>query len=429
MPSSVPPASPHAAAARPDFAVLIIILGLLLGLQPLATDMYLPALPLIQQGFAAHVSQTQLTLTGFLLAFGCSQVVWGPLSDRLGRRPILLAGLIGYAGGALGCASAQSMDALIAWRALQGAALGAGVMCARAVVRDLYAPHMGAQVMSKALTGLGVLAFLSPVSGSLLVDWLGWRSTMLVQALIGCTVWLLVALRFGESIPERNPQALRPGHLLRTWSSILRHPTFQAYNLLTCFTYAGLFTNLAASSFTYLNVLGVSRPHYGLMMGGNALCYIAGTFLCRRLLRSMSVQRTVAIAGALTLAAGTAMGLAALADVRSIWVYALPFCLYQVAHGIHMPCGQSNAVAPFPQAAGTASALNGFVMMLMAFAMGHWLGLQLDADSPAPLALGVWFWSACTALTAWTLVRRFGLQRAAAAPLRHGRLVKATSED
>ncbi|MPN50920.1 hypothetical protein SDC9_198560 [bioreactor metagenome] len=105
------------------------------------------------------------------------------------------------------------------------------------------------------------------------------------------------------------------------------------------------------------------------------------------------------------------MGLAALADLRSIWAYALPFCLYQIAHGIHMPCGQSNAIAPFPQAAGTASAINGLVMMLMAFAMGHWLGLNLDADSTMPLAFGIWFWSACTAITAWTLVQRFGISK------------------
>lgn len=409
------PASPDSPALQApqapssdSAALTVIMLGLLLGLQPLATDLYLPALPQIQHGFAAHVSQMQLTLTGFLLAFGCSQLIWGPLSDRWGRRPILLIGLAGYAAAALGCAGAQSMGSLIAWRSLQGAALGAGVMCARAVVRDLYAPHMGAQVMSKALTGLGLLAFLSPVSGSLLVGWLGWRSTMLAQAAMGCVAWLLVALRFQESIARRNRSALQLPHLLATWVRILRHPTFQAYNLLTGFTYAGLFTNLAASSFTYINVLGMERTHYGLMMGFNALCYIGGTFLCRRLLRSLSVQRTVAIAGALSLAAGSAIGLAALAELRSIWAYALPFCIFQMAHGIHMPCGQSQAVAPFPQAAGTASALNGFVMMLMAFGMGHWLGLHLDAASPAPLALGVWFWSVCTALTAWTLVYRFG---------------------
>ena len=252
------------AKSAPESAVFVILtLGLLLGLQPLATDLYLPALPQLQQGFGAHVSQAQLTLTGFLLAFGCSQILWGPLSDRLGRRPILLLGISGYVIAALGCASAQSMEALIAWRSLQGAALGAGVMCARAVVRDLYAPHMGAQVMSKALTGLGVLAFLAPISGSLLVGWLGWRSTMLAQAFMGGLAWLLVVLRFRESIPQRNPQALQAGNLLRTWSRIVRNPMFQAYNLLTCFSYAGLFTNLAASSFTYINVLHMERTQYG----------------------------------------------------------------------------------------------------------------------------------------------------------------------
>jgi DHA1 family bicyclomycin/chloramphenicol resistance-like MFS transporter len=246
-----------------------------------------------------------------------------------------------------------------------------------------------------------VLAFLAPISGSLLVGWLGWRSTMLAQAFMGCLAWLLVVLRFRESIPQRNPQALQAGNLLRTWSRIVRNPMFQAYNLLTCFSYAGLFTNLAASSFTYINVLHMERTQYGLMLGGNALCYIAGTFACRRLLRSMSVQRAVAVAGVLSLTAGSIMGLAALADLRSIWAYALPFCLYQIAHGIHMPCGQSNAIAPFPQAAGTASAINGLVMMLMAFAMGHWLGLNLDADSTMPLAFGIWFWSAWSRHGRW----------------------------
>ena len=408
--TSAPPQPAAAPAPGPGMSptTLVVLLALLLGLQPVTTDLYLPALPALTEGFAATMGQAQLTLAALLLAFGVSQLVWGPLSDRFGRRPVLLVGLSAYVLGALGCALAPSMGMLIVWRIVQGAAMGAAIMCARAVVRDLYAPHLGAQVMSKALTGLGVLAFLAPVSGGLLVGWLGWRSTMLAQALMGGLALLLVALRFAESIPRRNPQALQPGNLLRTWARIVRNPMFQAYSLLTCFSYAGLFTQLAASSFTYLNVQGMSRTHYGLMMGCNALCYIAGTFACRRLLRRMSVQHTVAIAGLLSLTAGTLLGLASLSGLRSIWAYALPFGLYQIAHGIHMPCGQSNAVAPFPQAAGTASAVNGFVMMLIAFATGHWLGQSLNASSTAPMALGIWFWSACTALTAWTLVQRFG---------------------
>ncbi|WP_280189789.1 multidrug effflux MFS transporter [Delftia sp. PS-11] len=388
--------------------LIVVLLGLVLGLQPLATDLYLPALPSIQGAFTAQVAQVQLTLTAFLLAFGCSQLAWGPLSDRFGRRPILMTGMAMYALGALGCSSAESMEALIAWRTLQGAALGAGVTCARAMVRDLFAPHLGAQVMSKALTGLGVLAFLSPISGSLLVNALGWRSTMLAQALMGVLAFALVALRFTESLARTNPAALQPLALARNWATIVRHPSFQAYQLLTCCTYAGLFTHLAASSFIYIQVLGVSRTGYGVLLGSNALCYIAGTFLCRWLLQRMDVQRTVQLAGLASLLSATAIGIAALAESRSLWAYALPFYVFQIAHGVHMPCGQSNAIAPFPQSAGTASALNGFTMMLIAFAMGHWLGLNLDGQSTRPMAFGIWFWGVCTALVAWVLVRRHG---------------------
>ena len=134
------PLSPAAAQAQPAMSpvLVVVLLGLLLGLQPLATDLYLPALPSIQAAFSTQVSQVQLTLTAFLLAFGCSQLAWGPLSDRFGRRPILLAGMSIYVLAALGSASAETMESLIAWRALQGASLGAGVMCARAMVRDLF---------------------------------------------------------------------------------------------------------------------------------------------------------------------------------------------------------------------------------------------------------------------------------------------------
>jgi DHA1 family bicyclomycin/chloramphenicol resistance-like MFS transporter len=124
---------------------------------------------------------------------------------------------------------------------------------------------------------------------------------------------------------------------------------FQAYNLLTCFSYAGLFTNLAASSFTYINVLHMERTHYGLMLGGNALCYIAGTFACRRLLRSMGVRRAVAVAGVLSLTAGSIMGLAALADLRSIWAYALPFASTRSPTAFTCPADKAMPSRPSPR--------------------------------------------------------------------------------
>jgi len=388
-------------------AVIVLLLSLLLGLQPITTDLYLPALPVLTAGFAAPMQQAQLTLTALLLAFGVSQLVWGPLSDRFGRRPILLIGLSAYVLSAIGSALAPSMVALIVWRTVQGAAMGAAVMCARAIVRDLYAPLQGARVMSKGLSGLGVIAFLSAPLGGLLTEAFNWRIALLALAVFGAVCLGLIAWRFDETLQRKNPAALQTSTLLATWSSILRQPTFLAFSALSAASYGGLFTFLAASSFVFMNVLGLSKTQYGALMALNSMGYIGGTFLCRQWLPRFGVRRSLKWAGVLSLAGGTLMAVLSLAGLQNVWAIMLPQLLFIVAHGIHQPCGQSGAVGPFPHAAGAASAVNGFLMMLAAFAMGSWLGTHMDG-TVLPLTLGVWFWSALIALTAWTLVQWHG---------------------
>ncbi len=399
--------NPRPPEARPRMSppLVILVLSLLLGLQPITTDLYLPALPAITDSLGAPVSQAQLTLSALLLAFGISQLVWGPLSDRFGRRPVLLVGLAAYTVAAVASAFAPSMTMLIVWRAVQGAAMGAPVMCARAIVRDLYAPEFGARMISKGLSGLGVLACLSAPMGSLLAQFLGWRAALLALAVAGALTLALIALRFEETVRAPNPDALRAGNLVRTWSAILRHHTFWSFALLAAATYGGLFTFLAASSFVLIKVLGVSNAIYGVLMFSNSAAYIAGTVMCRRLLPRFGVRRTVAIGGAFSLVGGTLMGVFALAGVQSVWAIMLPAYLFMLGHGVHQPCGQSGAVGPFPHAAGAASALSGFLMMLSAFGMGQWLGTAMD-NTVFALTNGMWFWGVATAGVAWGLVQR-----------------------
>jgi len=388
--------------------LVVLMMSLLLGIQPVTTDLYLPALPALAQGFGAALPQAQLTLSALLLAFGCSQLVWGPLSDRFGRRPVLLWGLSAYTLAAIGSALAPSMALLIIWRVVQGAAMGAVVMCARAIVRDLYAPVDAAKVMSRGLSGLGVLACLSAPLGGLLSDWMGWRAALLALALFGAGTLALIALRFVETVPRKNPMALRPVTLLTTWKHIITHPTFMTFSALTLASYGGLFTFLVSSSFVFIKLLGLSKTQYGLVMFAMSFCYILGTFWCRRLLPRFGVRKTVGLAAVLSLAGGTTMGVLPLLGVTSsLWSVLLPFLVFMLAHGVHQPCGQSGAVNPFPTSAGAASALNGFCMMAAAFAMGGWLALQ-GAETVQPMTNGVWFWSVCIALTAWTAVQRHG---------------------
>jgi DHA1 family bicyclomycin/chloramphenicol resistance-like MFS transporter len=388
-------------------ALVVLTLALLLGIQPVTTDLYLPALPALTTGFGAPVAQAQLTLTALLLAFGLSQLVLGPLSDRFGRRPVLLWGLAAYVLAAVGAALAPSMALLIGWRTLQGAAMGASVMAARAIVRDLYQPADGARVMSRALTGLGVIACLCAPIGGLVSDLAGWRVALLVPALFGAVALGLVAWRFDESLARRDPHALRPATLVRTWATVLRHPTFLAFCALTTASYALLFTFLAASSFVFIQVLGLTKTQYGLVMLWNSLSYIGGTFVCRYWLARHGVRRSVARGAVLTLSGGLLMAGLAFAGIHSTAAIVGPLTLMMLGHGVHQPCGQSGAVGPFPQAAGAASALNGFVMMLAVFGVGGWLGTHLDG-TVLPLTYGMGFWSVCVALLAWTVVQKHG---------------------
>jgi MFS transporter, DHA1 family, multidrug resistance protein len=387
--------------------LIVLILSLLLGIQPVTTDLYLPALPALTEGFGAPISHAQLTLSAMLLAFGTSQLFWGPLSDRFGRRPILLCGLGAYTLAAIGSTFAPSMVMLIAWRVVQGAAMGAVVMSARAIVRDLYQPLDGARTMSKGLSGLGVLACICAPVGGVLSQVYGWRVTLMAPAVFGAITLGLVVLRFQETLQQRNPLAVQPATLVRTWAHILRNPTFLAFSALSAASYGGLFTFLATSSFVFIKVLGLGRTHYGLVMFSMCFAYLAGTFVCRRLLPRYGVRRSVSIAACLTLSGGILMAAATWAGLQNVWVILLPYYLFMLGHGVHQPCGQSGAVGPFPQAAGAASALNGFVMMVVAFAMGGWLGSHMDG-TVRPLTYGVCFWSMLVAASAWTFVRKYG---------------------
>ena len=388
-------------------AWVVAILAMLLGIQPVTTDLYLPALPTLTTSFSAPMPLAQQTLSALLLAFGVSQLVWGPLSDRFGRKPILLIGLAAYLVAAIGSTFAPSMAQLIVWRTLQGAAMGAVVMCARALVRDLYQPQDGARIMSKGLTGLGALACISAPVGGLLAQYAGWRATLMAVALFGAVTLALVVWRFKETHVIKNSQALQTATLIRTWRNILGNPTFLAFSALSAASYGGLFTFLASSSFVFITILGLSKTQFGMVMFFTSISYVTGTFICRRLLLRFSVQRTTAIAAFISLSAGTLMGVLAWAGMVNVWAILLPLGLFMVGHGIHQPCGQSGAVGPFPQSAGAASAMNGFFMMVVAFGIGSWLGVRMDG-TVLPLANGVWFWSAMIALSAWVLVRKYG---------------------
>lgn len=401
------PAAPAAHRAAMSPATVVLLLTLLMGIQPVTTDLYLPALPALTRDLGATIASAQLTLSALIICFGFGQLVCGPLADRFGRRPVLLAGLSLYTIASVLSAAAPAIGWLVLWRALQGAAMAAAVTCGRSIIRDLYAPHDGARVMSRALTGLGIIAMASPLLGGVLVEYINWHAALTVLAVFGAVALGLVVWRFEETVPVRNPSATQIAPMLRNWRSVASHPTFLAWAALSALTYGGLFVTLAGSSFVFIEVLGSSRAGYGAFLLSSSIAYTAGTFLCRRLLLSRGLRGAVAVGGGLSLAGGVSMAALSLLGVHNVWAIAVPQWLYALGHGIHQPCGQAGAVGPFPEKAGTAASLSGFGMSVSAFLVGMWLGQHLDG-TVYPMTLGVGFFGIGIALVAWTLVQRHG---------------------
>jgi DHA1 family bicyclomycin/chloramphenicol resistance-like MFS transporter len=397
----------HAISPRMSPARVVLLLSLMMGLQPVATDLYLPALPAISRALGASAGTAQLTLTAMLLAFGLSQLAWGPLSDRWGRRPMLLLGLALFTLAGVFGAAVNNMDQLIVARCLQGIGMGAVVTCGRALIRDLYDHEEGARVMSQGLTGLGVVACLSPPLGGLIAQYLGWHVTLLALAVFAAVTLALVATRFNETLATPNPHALALVPMARTCWHILRHRHFQVYAMLSTATYGGLFTFLVASPFVFIQVYGLSPAEFGLAMLFQSVSYTGGTFLCRRLLKRLGVHRTLRVGGVLSLCSGVALVAFSLLHWHTVTTVLTCYFGFIVAHGIHQPCGQSGAVAPFAHAAGAASALAGCLMMVVAFINGWWLGAHLDGNERA-LTFGIGFWSAVLALLTWGPVQRLG---------------------
>lgn len=398
-------ASPGVERLRPAEGVVVTALSLLLGLQPIGTDLYLPALPALSAEFGGDMSLTQLTLSGLLLSFGIGQLLMGPLSDRFGRRRVLMAGLTLYVIASLASLPASSIGWLIACRVAQGLGVAASVVCARAMVRDLYVPLQGAAMLSKGLSGLGVIALISPLVGGLLADAASWRGALAAGGVFAAVTLALIAAKLPETLAERNPDALRPRPLLATWGRIGRHPVFIAWGLLAALTFGGLFTFLASSSFIYIEVLGTSRATYGLFLMSASAAYLVGTVMCRRWLGTHGITHTIARGGMFSLAGGLTMAALSLAGVHQPWAICIPQMLFMFGHGIHQPIAQAAVAGPFPENAGAASALAGFVLALFSVVVGLWLGVSMNG-TVYPLTLTLGFFAVMTSLVAWTLVPR-----------------------
>jgi len=350
-----------------------LLLPLLLAAQPVATDSYLPALPAI----AMELGSASTSLTLFVLAFGFAQLLCGPLADRFGRRPVLLAGLGCYAIAALGGAFAGSVAVLAGWRTLQGFSMAAILVCARAAVRDLYPAHEGPHVMARGLTGLGVVGLLAPLLGAWLVQGAGWRWVMASMALYALVLLALCWRSFAET---RRPLAGELSAPRGSTRAVFASRSFRAWASVAATTYGGLFCFLLLSPMVYIGYLGWSPAMYGWIPAGGSLVYIFSTTMCRRLLRRYGPVGTVQLGATLSITGAAIQALGCWLAPHSALPLLAGHAVYCLGHGIHQPCGQAGAVGDLPHLAGRAVSWSGFGMMMVAFGVGQVAAQFVDTD-------------------------------------------------
>jgi DHA1 family bicyclomycin/chloramphenicol resistance-like MFS transporter len=387
---------------RPGTLALTILLSMLAALGPLSTDMYLASLPDIGRGLGAPIAQVQLTLSSYLIGFAIGQILYGPVSDLYGRRPSLLAALALFTAASFVCTIAQSIDILIAARFIQAIGGAGAIVLARAMVRDLYSGARAGRELSLMGTIMGVAPIVAPMVGGVLQTAFGWRANFVLLGGLAVIAITAVARLLPETRPRRG-EPISLAAMARGYAAVASHRGFLAYLGIITATYGGLFAWVAGASIVLQGVYGLSPFAFGLLFPLGGAGYVIGTVIAARRVIRLGLDRMIGV-GVLLVACG---GLAAAAVVAAnmhaaIWLV-LAMALYLAGVGLSMPQSMAGALTPFPDRAGTASALMGFtqqsVAAIVAAATGGYLG-----SSAWPVA-GVVAVMGCLAFVLWAVTR------------------------
>ncbi len=367
--------------------MLIALLVVLTAMAPVSLQIFLPALPAIQATFAASSAKTQLVLSLSILANAFATLAYGPLSDRFGRRPVMLAGVVIFILGSLLCALAGSLLILIIGRIIQSAGAAAGMVLARAIVRDLYERDAAAQVIAYLTMAMVLGPMLAPTAGALLIDHIGWRAIFAVTLAVGLLTGWLTVVHLVETRPGRAGQAAWSG-LIRGGSQLLRMPAFLAYTLQSSFAIATFFAFISGAPYFMIGTLGFSATDYGLCFVVISGAFMVGNFIAARVSARVGIDRMILLGAVMVLLGAVLMQACMLAGWWTLAGLFGPMLLAAFGNGLAIANAQAGAISVVPTLAGTASGIAGFVQLIAAAAASQLVGMA-SHDTPLPMAAGV----------------------------------------
>lgn len=348
----------HVVRGKPPLVLLVALAAL----GPLAFNILMPSMPGLVAAFAVEYGTVQLTLSLYLVGFGLSQLVMGPVSDQLGRRPVVLAGLALFLTGTVTALLAASIEQLILGRILQAAGSCAGVVLVRAIVRDIYDRDHAASMIAYIVMAMVMAPMFAPLLGGLLESRFDWRAGFGLVLSVGLAVAAWSWLALPETSRYRGG-GTTPGAVIAGYARLLRSPLFRGYMLQTAFGSGCFFAFMAGAPLLTIEALGADPAVYGLAMLLPGCAYMLANFVAGRLSSRRGVQAMLEIGCLITLAGGLLLFAAAVILPLSLISLFGPMAVFAFGNGINLPNSTAGAVSVDPTRAGAASALSGFCQM------------------------------------------------------------------
>ena len=385
-----------------SFRFWLVLLTVLIGLPRITLDMHLPALPTMADYFHTRDSQLQLILTLYTLGSAISLLVSGPLTDRFGRRPVLLAGLFTYVVATVACALADSLGVLIIARLFQALGGCCTTVIGRVIVRDYFDRHEQARLLGLISMAMAVSPMAAPVLGSLLLPLVNWRGLFVLLGLIGTVLYLVVYRRLPETRPP-EVAAAPPSNLLRIYAQLLRDRYFLRYSLAIGCVYSTYFPFISESSALLQRGFHLTATAYALVFAATISGYMLGANLFRRLVQRFEPDRLINAAIALNVLGSLLLALATLALPQQWLAIVLPMVVIMVSVGMVIPACQLSVLQPYGAIAGTASGLFFFTQMFLT-ALSSWVTGLLSNGTSRPLVIMTALASGLL-LTSWLALR------------------------